>query len=370
MRALLRASVTPLASIFGSGFLIIVPILTRTLGSLAVVGAAAVCLLAWLIGVAIRHNVRVVEDRASKGTLDTWTERLERASDVVIVVAYVISVALYVRIMAQYLVDALGSPDVALERLVATVAIALILVVGVLRGFGGLNVLERAALLVVLAVMALLSVAFVVEDGSRIAGGSFGLPAAGGSGLVETLLVLGGIVITVQGFETVRYLADEFDASLRIRACAASQLLAAGIYIVFTAVATPLVVGLQPSTLLDIVDQALPLLAVPLVICAVLSQLSAATADTAAAEGNLAVVSGHRLSPRVAYLLSGGAAIALCWIVSTAAIVAIASRAFAAYYALQCIVAMRTCDGRARQLGYGALAVVLVLIVLFARPAG
>ena len=41
------------------------------------------------------------------------------------------------------------------------------------------------------------------------------------------------------------------------------------------------------QTLLDITERVLPLLALPLVLSAVLSQFSAATADTVAAGGNL-----------------------------------------------------------------------------------
>jgi hypothetical protein len=78
-RAVVLATVTPLASIFGSGFLIIIPILERELGSLAAVGMAGVCLLAWMVGIAIRHNVAVVEPMSSEGRLDKTTARLERA---------------------------------------------------------------------------------------------------------------------------------------------------------------------------------------------------------------------------------------------------------------------------------------------------
>ena len=46
-------------------------------------------------------------------------------------------------------------------------------------------------------------------------------------------------MITVQGFETVRYLGDEYDAGTRIRASRLSQLVATSIYVGFVAVATP-----------------------------------------------------------------------------------------------------------------------------------
>ncbi len=48
----------------------------------------------------------------------------------------------------------------------------------------------------------------------------------------------------------------------------------------------------------------------------------------------------------------------------------VASRAFAAYYALQCLVAVRTSDARAAKLGYGALGIVMLLVTLLAKPAG
>ena len=58
------AVVTPLASILGSGLLIIVPVLERTLGALAVFGAVAVCAVAW----AGRH--RGTSLRAGGGAAD------------------------------------------------------------------------------------------------------------------------------------------------------------------------------------------------------------------------------------------------------------------------------------------------------------
>lgn len=61
--------------------------------------------LAWLVGMAIRHNVVATEGVDTHAT----TRRLERASDLVIVVAYVISVALYLRILAQFVVGYVSS---------------------------------------------------------------------------------------------------------------------------------------------------------------------------------------------------------------------------------------------------------------------
>ena len=84
-RGVLAATVTPLASILGSGLLIIVPVLERTLGGLAVLGAIAVSAVAWWAGTAIRHCVRVVEPLDESGELDKITGRLGWLADAVIV---------------------------------------------------------------------------------------------------------------------------------------------------------------------------------------------------------------------------------------------------------------------------------------------
>ncbi len=368
------AAVTPLASIFGSGFLIIVPVLERTLGAFALVGIAGVCAYAYAVGTAIRRNVATVEALTDHGRLDPLTTRLEAAADLVIVVAYVISVALYLRIMAAYVVDFASSGSAFAERALAAAAVLVIAGVGVVRGFAGLDRLERIALSGVLVITTVLGGTLFAHDGVKLLGGSLVLPPAPGRGLLHVLLVLGGIVITVQGFETVRYLTAEFDRETRVRACRLSQLVSTSIYLGFVAVATP-VMGLgthagPDRTLLDITGRVVPLLSLPVVLTAVLSQFSAATADTVAAYGNLVRLLPGPMRGARPYVLTGDAAILLVWTVPTFSIVAVASRAFAAYYALQCAVALRTSGGALARAGYGLLGLSLAGVAAFALPAG
>ena len=371
---MVAASVTPLASILGSGLLIIVPVLERTLGALAVVGAGAICAVAWLIGTVIRHNVTVVEQRQAAGTLDTTTSRLGTVADGVIVLAYVISVALYLRIMAQYLVRFFHSAGSSLwEPVIACTAVAMIVGIGAVRGFAGLDKLDRVSLAAVLVLTTVLGGVLLVHDATTTAAsGSVRLPPIPSTPPLTALLILGGIVITVQGFETVRYLGDEYDAPTRVRASRLAQLISASIYIGFVAVATP-TVGLgtkagADNTLLDITGRIAPWLALPLVLSAVLSQFSAAIADTAAADGNLRGLNHWFTGPRP-YLISGAGAITLAATVPTLTIVAIASRAFAAYYAIQALIALRTTTGTTRKIGFGVLVATMLAVTLFAQPA-
>jgi hypothetical protein len=371
-RAVVLATVTPLASIFGSGFLIIIPILERELGALAAAGMAAVCVLAWTVGIAIRHNVKVVEPLTSADHLDLSTARIDRASDFVIVIAYVISVALYLRILAVFVVGYVSSGSGAAERLLAVMLVSVITAVGLARGLAGLELLERLALGSVLILVLAIGGTFAGNDASQLLGGGLRLPPVPRPGFVSVLLVLGGIVITVQGFETVRYL-QHIDRQARIAGCRLSQLISSVVYISIVVLATPLMgLGTRSGAdggLLELIQRVAPLLALPLVLCAVLSQFSAATADTEASVGNLRVIGWAPLQGRRRYLVVGGAAAVLAATLGTSEIIVIASRAFAAYYALQCVVALRTSGRFWPRMGYGAVALVMVAITVLARPA-
>ena len=210
-RRVLTASVPPLASIFGSGFLIIVPVLERTLGAFSVLGIAGVCAFAWIVGTAIRHNVDIAEPLREEGQLDRLTERAEQASDLVIATAYVISVALYLRIMSQYVVEFLVGTSETAQRTLACAGVLLIVGIGIGRGFSGLDLMERLALIVVLVLVTILGGTLFFTDAGDLFGGGLRLPPVPARSLSDILLVLGGIVITVQGFETVRYLSAEYD---------------------------------------------------------------------------------------------------------------------------------------------------------------
>jgi Na+-driven multidrug efflux pump len=104
-------------------------------------------------------------------------------------------------------------------------------------------------------------------------------------------------VITVQGFETVRYL-QHIDRRARIAGCRLSQIVSSIVYVLLVALATPLMGLGTPSgadrELLELVERAAPLLVLPLVLCAVLSQFSATTADTEAGVGNFQCSPGAR----------------------------------------------------------------------------
>jgi hypothetical protein len=110
-----------------------------------------------------------------------------------------------------------------------------------------------------------------------------------------------------------------------------------------------------------------------LVVAAVMSQFSAAVADTAGGGGLISEFSRRRVSPYRSYLLVVLAAIVVTWAANIFEIIVLASRAFAFYYFLQCVVGL-IASTRAAHLKNGYLwrtylllmALVLLLVVLFA----
>jgi hypothetical protein len=371
--SLTQATTTPLASIFGSGFLIIVPILAGTVGRHSVIAMAGVCALAIAVGSVIRFNIRnaepVLADKPPESTLS-----LERASDLALILAYVISVSLYLHILASFVLSGFHADTELNQNIVTTAIIGVIMVVGITKGLAPLEFLETWALWITFAIIALLLAGFGYFDWNAWqSSAGMQMPEPLEHTRWEVLTILAGTLIVVQGFETPRYLGDEFDSETRIKASRWSQIISTVVYIAFVALALPLTHLLHgkydDNSLIELAKFASPLLVTPLIIAAAMSQFSAAVADTMSATGNMEEVTNHRLKAKFGYILIGGGAISLTWSASTLEIVALASRAFAFYYLLQCFVAFTVSKSSAQKLGIVVLASALAFIAVFAVPA-
>ena len=90
-----RATVTPLASIIGSGFLVLGPVLEHSYGLYAPLVMALLCLAAYAFGDSIRFNITRRMDGA--GRRSPAEDRLETLASWSLAFAYVISVAYYLR---------------------------------------------------------------------------------------------------------------------------------------------------------------------------------------------------------------------------------------------------------------------------------
>jgi len=373
-RAHLRhARTTPLASIFGSGFLVIVPILKGAVGPYALVAMAGVCALAYAMGSVIRFNIRHVEPILEAGEASPTLLRRERVANLALVLAYAVSVCLYIHILAAFVLGSMGVNTPFRENIFTVLVVAAIGYLGRQHGLDMLLVTERWALRVTGVLLLALVVGFISYDWTAFSTNTLVLPPVPKEDFWTVLTVLGGTLIVVQGFETSRYLGSEYDRELRIWSCRSSQLVSTAIYLIFVASATPLMHFLGPEVedngLLILAGKAAYWLVTPLVIAAVLSQFSAAVADVVAAGGTVEESTDGRIDDRQAYVLICGIAIILAF-ASTLTILSFASRSFAFYYFLQCLVALEVTENQWQKAGISILAAVLLFITFFAVPAG
>ncbi len=374
MRVLLKATVTPLASIFGSGFLVIVPILAGAVGQYSVFAMAGICLLAYAVGSIIRYNISnvepVLDDHPGEATLS-----LERGSDLALILAYIISVCLYLHIMSSFVLAGAGMNTQLNQNLLTTTIITAITMIGMIRGLDSLEILEQWALYITLIIIFLILFDFGYYDWTiwKVKSG-FVFPEIANQNYWESITIVAGTLIVVQGFETPRYMGENYNSQTRVQASRWSQIISTVVYLIFVSLALPLAAALNGSfddnSLLTMAGIASGLLVVPLIIAAALSQFSAAVADTIAAAGNMTEATHQHIRQRWGYLIIGGGAIALTWSADTFQIVALASRAFAFYYLLQCLVAISVSKSRLQQAGMVILATVLGFITIFAVPAG
>ena len=368
-----KAVSTPLASIFGSGFLVIVPVLAGAVGDLAPYAMLFVCVLAWCVGSTIRHNIMQVEPVLASNPPEA-TLSLERCADFALVLAYIVSVCLYIHILSAFVLAGIGIDTVLNENILTTAVIAVITIIGLTRGLSFLETLEAWSLVAILIIVLALMAGFAWYDFGRHSPAEWQMPVAPGRSAWEVATIVGGTLIVVQGFETTRYLGAQYSPETRVSASRWSQIIATAVYLCFVALAVPLLFTLDGQyndhSLIQLTDAAAAILVTPLIIAAALSQFSAAVADTLAAAGNLDELTHGHLNSRWAYLIVGIVAIALTWTAHTYEILSLASRAFALYYMLQCFVAISVSTSTLRRIGFAMLSVVLGFITIFAVPAG
>jgi hypothetical protein len=370
-----RATVAPLASIIGSGFLVSGPLLAKEFGGLALPAMALLLLLAYLVGAVIRFNIRYLEPvLASVGFNDSvaWVARIGQG---MLAIAYAVSVAYYLRLLAEFVLKDVQNH----HGLIARALVTLMIVVFVALSFGkGLRRVEHLAhgtvslkIGVVAGLLAALGLHWVWHHGEPIV-----LPQAPLS--LHSATVLLGLLITVQGFEISRYLGQTYLPELRIKTMQHAQWISAGIYLAFILLLTPFLGQAAQSQgvagILDVMQLVGPGLAVMVLIGAAFSQVSAAVADSIGSSGLLCEVSRDRLSLKQAFVLAGALAIAVVWFTNPYEIIALASRAFALFYALQCVLAVmvsvRTgAGGFFRRAGIALIGLVCLIAMLAGAPA-
>lgn len=366
-----KATVTPLASIMGSGFLVSAPLLAGAVGNLAVVCMAVLLALAYLLGGVMRFNIRHFEPIENQRGAAQDVAFLSR---IVLAGAYFISVTYYLQLLAAFALNIAGVESLFAARWVTTGLLALIGCVGIWRGLDALEGVEKYAVSLNLGMIAALLVGLLVYNIELLSGGKWALPDISSNIDLHDLRVVLGLLIVVQGFETSRYLGDSHPAEQRISSMRTAQIVSTGVYLVFLALATVLFddgLGADVTAIIEMCRPVAPVLPILLTIAAIGSQFSAAVADDSGAGGLIEDITRRKLPIRYAYLLIMLVTIAITWETNVNQIIAYASRAFALYYMLQCVVALLVARKKGqRGLGFAVLALLCLSVFAFGVPAG
>lgn len=371
-----RATVTPLASIMGSGFLVSAPLLAREFGGYAAPAMALLIAVAALVGWAIRYNIKVVEPQLEHGA-DKALRSIEELSHIILTFAYFISVAYYLSLLGHFVLQSSGIDN---ERLAQGIAIALVIGLGVLGWSGGADkvaAIERYTTALNLAVVGGFLVALAVYGAGLISVGTSVMPPPGKLS-AASLPVLLGLLIVVQGFETSRFMGADFDPDTRIKAMKIAQGVSGAIYIVFFLLLSPLLVQLAKgsgvATIITVSGMVALVLPVCLTVAAVASQFSASVADSIGNEGLIGQLTRGKVDPKHAYALIAIVGIAILVTLDVNSVIALASRAFALFYALQCLVAWQAARKRPGDIGksrvFLALSFIAFAVCIFGVPSG
>ncbi len=367
-----RATITPLASIIGSGFLVIGPILHVSFGYMSPLVMALLCATAYLFGAAIRFNIATI-DQAPLAR--SGIERgLESAASWALAFAYVISVAYYLNLFGEFGLSLTMFDDQLHARLLTTAVFLVILGVGWSHGFRALERMEQVTVGIKLSIIAGLLFGLGWYFFNQTGSGGLVMVTPKLHGWAAVTLVF-GLLVTVQGFETSRYLGDEYPARTRIRSMILAQGVSAIIYLVYIGFLTfsfdEFSLELNETAIIQLMGMVAPILPILLVAAALSAQFSAAVADAGGCGGLISELTGHRLAPRGAYAILVAVGLVLTWSSDVFAIISHASRAFALYYALQAAIAAIAArrQGRpVRAAGYATLSILGLAITAFGAP--
>jgi hypothetical protein len=367
-----RAAITPLASIIGSGFLVLGPILDASYGYFAPAVMAALCGAAFAFGWAIRFNIAELNrDALARGVLE---QRLETTSSWALAFAYIVSVTYYLNLFGAFGVSLTTVNDPTHARMLTTAVFALILGVGWTRGFKALESLEYASVTAKLAIIAGLMIGMAAFFWNKVSADSLVFNAPEATGWAAVTLAF-GLIITVQGFETSRYLGKTYDAATRVRSMRLAQGVSTAIYVIYVGLIAYVFqrnqFELKETSIISMMHIVAPILPGLLVVAALAAQMSAAVADTGGSGGLFAELTKNRVNQRAGYLMVTGIGVALTWTANVFEIIAYASRAFALYYGLQALIAFTTArrknSGALQSAAFLGLAVLGAAIVLFGQ---
>lgn len=339
-----RATMTPLASIIGSGFLIAAPLLNELSGKNAPYLMLGLCLLSYGIGEVIRWNIVDIEPLAETNQLPKNIYVNEKLGNWALALAYVLSISYYLYLFSAFMLKTFQIDDELWIKGLTIIVMSSIALFGHRKGLDSLEKIES------IAVNLKLSIIFTFIFGLILFNYSHFNENLGSNEHLnlnwKTISISLGLLIMVQGFETSRYLGEKYDTKTRVKSMRLAQILSSIIYLSFIVLFVPvfelhpLVGEISETSVIDIGKFVFVLAPIFLTIAAVASQLSASVADLGGSGGLVSELSQNKIKSKNAYLIIVSLGILLVIFFDIFKIISFASKAFAFYYFFECLSAM------------------------------
>ncbi|MBW4935950.1 hypothetical protein [Marinobacter sp. F4206] len=365
-----QAGVVPLANIMDIGFVAMTPIIVHITGLASGLAMAGLCALGFAMGWVIRYNIRRFEPvSGQKGLL----HNIEHIAQWALVLASVVNVAYYLQLMGAAIIYPFPFAGVAaFPTIIAVVSLLALGGIGFFHGLGKLNQMGQRTTAFNLAAVGAIIVAFLAYNLEVALAGNWSLPDYRPELTIEGGRQILGFFALVQGFEASRYLSSEYSAELRISTMRKAQIIASVVFVLFPLSTLLLFAEVRPepteAAVLQIAEVASPVLPWLVLALAIGSQASASVNAISSRSHVLEEISGNRLPLRVTFPLLAAGAIAVVLVTDVLSAVAAASRVFAVFFALQCLIALLLA-GRHKEwpkfAGILAVGLAMVIIAIF-----
>jgi hypothetical protein len=241
---------------------------------------------------------------------------LETAASWSLAFAYIISVTYYLHLLGAFGVCLTSVNDPLHAQLLTTAMFCIITVVGWTYGFKMLEQMEYISVTTKLGIIAGLLLGLLLYFCQRAVSSQLAFYAPSLTGW--SALTLGfGLIVTVQGFETSRYLGATYDSRTRIESMRWAQWISSAIYMIYIVLLAYVIprgeLKLNETAIIDMMEIVAPILPALFVAAALAAQFSAAVADASGAGGMAAELTNNRIKPRIGYATVTGVGLFLTW---------------------------------------------------------
>ncbi len=332
-----QAAVVPLANIMDVGFIVLSPAIVFLAGYAAPLAMLGICLVAIATGYAIAYNIRHFEPLIGSG--DSM-ETVERVGEWSLLAASLVNIAYYTLLLITLVLWPLHLYSSGQVKVWGSV---LLLGIAAIGWFGGMDWLnrqgDRTTAFNLAAVFGVVT-AFIVYNVQDWLGGRWSLPETDTSLTTDDLRKLIGLFALVQGFEAARYIGERFGREERVSTMRLAQYISSVVFVALLAAVLILFVeidvpnnGTGIFVVADRVGDWLPWL----VLLAAIGSQTSAIINATSSRSDLLVEA--KVPRKVSFAVVLVPATIIFLLVDVTAAVALASRVFALYFAIQALIA-------------------------------